>query len=67
VVCSKTKNEKKIVILFGVMVIGISCNSDDFDLDPNYPNEIINSWVESFEKSYGIYRSVDFKIFILVI
>jgi hypothetical protein len=32
-------------------------------LDPNYPDEIINSWVESFEESYGIYRPVDFKIF----
>jgi hypothetical protein len=67
VVFLKIKNEKKIVILFGVMVLEISCNSDDFDLDSNYPNEIINSWVESFEKSYGIYRPVDFKIFILVI
>ncbi|QCX38066.1 hypothetical protein FF125_06355 [Aureibaculum algae] len=57
------KIKKLLPFIFGLIFTTISCSSDDVDLNPNYPSEFINTWLESYEESYGIYRPSDYKIF----
>mgnify|MGYP000507115636 CR=1 FL=1 len=40
-----------------------SCNYYDFDLNSNYPEELINVWVASYEESPEIFRPSDYKEF----
>jgi len=55
---------KKILpIIIGLIILTTSCDSDDLDLNTNYPNELINTWVESYEENYGTYRPIDYTTF----
>ncbi|WP_347175167.1 hypothetical protein [Polaribacter uvawellassae] len=57
------KTNKIVIIILGLIMLVSSCSSDDFDLNPEYPTEIINSWLESYEEDYGVYRPSDYKTF----
>ncbi len=57
-------NKKKLLpIIIGLITLTISCDSNDLDLNSNYPNELINVWLESYEEDYGIYRPTDYRTF----
>ncbi|MFV0564438.1 MAG: hypothetical protein ACK5NB_01255 [Flavobacteriaceae bacterium] len=57
------KKGKFAVIAFSLIILNLSCSSNDLELSQDYPLEIINSWVESYEEDYGIYRPMDYKKF----
>ena len=55
--------KKIVIILLGLYAITTSCKSSASDLNPKYPLEIINSWVEYYEEANGTYRPSDYKSF----
>ncbi|MFT4780219.1 MAG: hypothetical protein ACI923_002763 [Flavobacteriales bacterium] len=45
------------------LLLLIGCSDDGLELNRNYPENLINTWVESYEEDYGIYRPSDFMNF----
>ena len=43
--------------------LATSCSSDDSSTLNNQKDELINTWVESHEEEYGVFRPSDYKIF----
>ncbi|HUH28438.1 hypothetical protein [Gelidibacter sp.] len=52
-----------VIIILGLFAFTTSCKTGASDLNPNYPDEIINSWLESYEEADGTYRPSDYKSF----
>jgi hypothetical protein len=49
--------------LLSVMMLVFSCKDDDLTLNSNYPSEIINVWIHSYEEDYGTYRPSNYSSF----
>ncbi len=46
------------------LLLACACSADEsLKLNSNYPNELINTWVESYEEGYGMYRPSDYATF----
>ncbi len=39
-----------------IMLLTVGCSDDSLELSANYPDELINTWAESYEEDYGVYR-----------
>ncbi|MCV9385309.1 hypothetical protein [Reichenbachiella ulvae] len=50
-----------IILPFLILLFG--CSEEDSNLSTNYPNGLVNSWVESYEESPGVYRPSGFMTF----
>lgn len=51
-------------ILASAILLAYGCSdNDNLKLNSNYPNELINAWVESYEEGNGIYRPSDYTNF----
>ena len=54
---------KKTLQIITCFILITSCTSDGFNLSSNPKIELINTWLESHEEEYGMFRPSDYKKF----
>ena len=57
------KKLKTTSIIVCLIYFTVSCNSYDFNLNSNHPEELLNNWVASYEEGPEIFRPSDYKEF----
>ena len=54
--CHKIMRQLRLIKFLTALLLLNGCADDDLGLNPNFPEELINTWVESYEESRGTYR-----------